>query len=243
MSEPRIVLFDIETAPNLGYTWGKWEQNVIEFTRSWYLLSFAVKTLGDKRVKTYALPDYPGFKRDKENDKALTKELWKMMNEADIVVAHNGDNFDIKKANARFICHGLEPPAPYKTIDTLKVARRHFKFDSNKLDELGAYLKLGRKLPHTGFHLWKGCMTGDDKSWRLMRRYNARDVELLEKVYLKLRPWMTNHPNLNLYTDGSGCPSCKSNNIQRRGVSVKQNGKRFRFQCQSCASWFYGAKV
>src|ERR1019366_3081154 len=119
---------------------------------------FAVKWSHEKQVRTYALPDYPGYKRDKESDKALVKELWRMMNDADIIIAHNGDGFDIKKSNARFIIHGLLPPATYKTIDTLKIARRHFKFGSNKLNDLGVTLGLGKKLPHTGAHLWFGCM-------------------------------------------------------------------------------------
>ena len=243
VAAPRIAFFDIETAPNLGYTWGKWEQNVISFKSSWYLLSFAVRYAGEKKTTTYALPDYPGYAKNKECDKALTKQLYKMMASADIVVGHNGDRFDIKKANARFIYHGLPPTPPYKTIDTLKIAKQRFAFTSNKLDDLGAYLKVGRKLPHTGFHLWLGCMSGDMKAWRLMRRYNAQDVDLLVRVYEKLKPWANNHPNLKLYHDREGCPTCLSTKVQRRGVMVKLSSKRHRFHCQDCGVWFAGGVV
>jgi hypothetical protein len=184
---PRVAFFDIETAPIKGYTWTMYEANVLSVERPTYLLSYAMKWAGQKTVHTRCLPDYKLYNKDKENDRELAKDLWKMMDEADVIVGHNGDAFDIKKANARFITHGLTPPSPSKTIDTLKIARRVFKFDSNKLDSIGGYLGVGRKLPHTGIHLWLGCMGGDPKSWRLMRRYNAQDVRLLEQVYLKVR--------------------------------------------------------
>jgi uncharacterized protein YprB with RNaseH-like and TPR domain len=155
-TQSKIAFIDIETAPSLGWVWGKWEQNVIDFKRDWYMLSYAVKWVGSKKVETRGLIDYPSYKKDMENDKQLVEDLWNVFNEADILIGHNGDAFDIRKANSRFLTHGLMPPAPYKTVDTLKIARRAFKFDSNKLDDLGRYLGLGRKLPHTGFNLWRG---------------------------------------------------------------------------------------
>src|SRR5262245_17881686 len=107
----RIALIDIETAPNLAWVWGMWEQNVIDVKKSWYMLSFSMKWLGDKRGKTYALPDWPSrYGKDPEDDELLIRELWKVLDEADFVIAHNGDAFDIKKSNARFIAHGLKPP-------------------------------------------------------------------------------------------------------------------------------------
>lgn len=239
---PRIALIDIENAPNTSYTWGKWEQNVIEFEEHWYILSFSVKWLDKKKITTHALPDFQGYEKHKNNDKALVKELWKVFDEADIIIAHNGDRFDIKKANARFAAYDFKPPSPYKSIDTLKVARKHFKFESNKLDDLGQYLNVGRKLPHTGKHLWLGCMRGDEKSWRTMRRYNAQDVALLERVYLRLRPWMTTHPNLNSYTKRITCPKCQSPHVQQRGWNVTATGKRARIHCQSCGGWSSGLK-
>jgi DNA polymerase elongation subunit (family B) len=236
----KVLLVDIETAPLVSWNWGVYEQNAIDVKTSWYMLSFAAKWLGDKKVKTWALPDYSNYKKNKEDDSALVGELWKLYDTADVVVAHNGDRFDIKKSNARFIKHGFKPPAPYKQIDTLKVARARFAFTSNRLNDLAKYLQIGQKLPHTGFHLWQGCMTGDAKSWALMRKYNAHDVELLEQVYLRIRPWMTNHPDLTLYGDKIGCPSCQSSKIQRRGFNVARSRRTPRFQCMDCGGWWAG---
>ena len=132
-NKAKILLFDIETAPNLGYVWGKWEQDVIEFDRQWYMLCFCAKWLGDKKVMTHALPDFSLYKKDPENDKELVKKLWELFNEADIIIAHNGDEFDIKKSNARFIYHGFTPNPHYKTIDTKKIAKKYFSFNENNL--------------------------------------------------------------------------------------------------------------
>lgn len=240
MNRPKILLFDIETAPSLGWVWGKWEQNVIDFKEEWYLLCFAAKWLNGGMM-TKALCDFKGYKPGSEDDKKLVEALWKLFDEADILIAHNGDQFDIKKANARFAFYNLPPPSPYKTIDTLKVARRHFNFTSNKLDDLGKHLGYGRKLAHTGFHLWQGCMRGEDKAWKHMIRYNRRDVVLLEQIYLHLRPWMQNHPNISLLTETiDGCPSCGSSELQKRGSGINRSGTYQRYQCSSCGAWSKG---
>lgn len=240
----KILLFDIETSPNLGYCWGKWEQNIIDFKENWYILTFSYKWLGEKKTHVLSLPDFPTYKGNRENDVELVAELWKLFDEADVIIAHNGDSFDIKKANSRFVQHGMTPPTPYKTIDTKKVAKAYFRFDSNKLDDLGQYLGLGRKLDTGGFELWLGCMAGEKKSWDLMCKYNKQDVVLLERVYLALRPWMTNHPNANLTNETTcNCPICGSANVQKRGFAITRVSKRQRLQCLDCGGWSQGQSV
>jgi len=226
----------------MGWFWGKtYETDIIEVSTPWYMLCFSYKWLGESRIHTKSLIDYPQiYKKDQEDDSALVKDLHKLFDEAEILVAHNGDRFDVRKSNARFVKIGLRPPSPYRTIDTLKAARKHFLFESNRLNDLGQYLGLGKKLPHTGFHLWKRCMRGDPRAWSLMRRYNKRDVVLLERVYEKLRPYMATHPNLNLYSDRPCCPACQSHKIQRRGVLVTQARKYTRYQCMDCGYWLKG---
>jgi len=242
----RILLLDIETAPSLGYTWSKYETNVIEFERDWFILCFGYKWLGDTGVTVVALPDFKNYRKNKAGDKELMGQLWSLLDEADIIVAHNGDSFDIKKINARFLVHGFTPPSTYKTVDTLKIARKYFRFDSNKLNDLAQTLGIGKKIPHIGFGLWKGCMDGAPEAWELMRQYNAQDVALLEDIYLVLRPWATTHPDVSLYSDthssgdGHSCPSCGSHHVQRRGVVVARTRRYQRLNCQSCGAWFQG---
>lgn len=235
----KVLYFDLETSPNLGYSWGKWEQNIIEFEKEWIVLSFCAKWMGGKTI-VRALPDYPVYRKNRKTDKALIKELHALLNQADILIAHNGDAFDIKKANTRFIEHGLVPPRPRKTIDTLKIARRHFGFNSNKLDDLGRRLGVGRKIKHSGFDLWKGCMSGDMKSWRVMKKYNKQDVILLERVYLKLRSWLPNHPSLTLLPSTTCCSTCSSKNIVKKGWGFTKFSRFPRFLCKSCGAWSRG---
>lgn len=233
----KVLLFDIETTPLITYTWGIWQQDIIEVKEEWYMLCFAYKWLGEKQTHIVALPDFQGYKRNKKDDEQLVKKLWELFNEAEIIIGHNGDKFDIKKANARFLFHCMEPPKHYKTIDTLKLARRYFKFDSNKLDYLGQYLKLGRKLPHTGKHLWFGCMEGDPKSWQLMKKYNIQDVVLLEKVYIKLRGWNVTPPNMNLVLGTTqNCNVCGSDHVIKNGTSFNGVSIFQRFQCLNCGA-------
>lgn len=230
----KILLFDIETAPNVSYTWGKWEQNVIRFKKEWYMLSFAYKWLHEKKVHVVSLRQFPKYQRDKENDKELVKQLHTLFNEADVIVAHNGNSFDIKMSQSRFMVHKLPVPRPFKKVDTKLVAKLHAKFMSNSLDDLGENLGLGRKIKHDGFDMWLGCMAGDAKHWANMEKYNKQDVVLLEKVYLALRGYMTNHPKS---FSGRECEVCNSHNITFRGTLRTKRHILKRFQCQTCGTW------
>ena len=244
----KILLLDIETAPGLGWAWSKYDTNIIEFEQDWYILSVAYKWLGEMPVTVRALSDYPAYKKRPLDDSMLMVDIQSVLDEADIVVAHNGAGFDVKKINTRLLVHDLKPPAPYKVYDTLKEFRKIFKFDSNKLNDLCKILGIGAKIPHVGFALWKGCMSGDPVAWATMKEYNAQDVLLLEEIYLRLLPW-GNHPDVNLYGDtgtkptSACCPSCGSGRVQRRGVAVARTRKYQRLNCQACGSWFQGAVV
>lgn len=241
----RVLMLDIETAPSLGYVWAKYDTTVIDFKSDWYLLSFGYKWYEhDKKVTTVGLNNGPKYKPGSEDDKWLTQQLWDLMDEADIIVAHNGDRFDIKKITTRFLLHGMNPTTPFKTVDTLKIARAKFAFDSNKLDDLARYLGIGRKLPHTGFLLWKGVMAGDKTAWKTMHKYNGHDVELLEEVYNVMRPWDTKHPQVNQgLTTNDACPKCGSDKIQKRGFEYTMLRKKQRFKCQKCSGWFCAGTV
>lgn len=240
MAKPKILLYDIETAPILGYTWALFDQNVIAVERDWYILAFAYKWLGEDQVRSFGLPDYPGYKPEAHDDEKLCVDLHRVLDEADVVIGHNLDAFDNKKSNARFVYHGMKPPSPSKTIDTLKLAKKHFKFDSNRLNSLGQFLGVGQKAPTGGFELWKGCMSGDPESWVKMKKYNTQDVVLLERVYEQLRPWATALPDLSGHLGNHACPSCSGNRLQRRGTTISRTRKYQRFQCQDCGHWSKG---
>lgn len=222
----------------LYYAWRPWDTHALEVLEYSKIISYSAKWLDGEQV-TKALPDF------NNSEKALIKSLWKMIDQADIIIAHNGKAFDFGRMNSAFIKHRLGPPSPAQRIDTKKVAKETFGFDSNSLADLVQFLGLGEKMATGGYELWKGCRAGDPKSWAKMKKYNAHDTLLLEKVYLTLRPWMRNHPNLNLYIDGECCPKCggPAEKIWKRGTYAATTRTYRRFQCQTCRGWLKENKV
>ncbi len=239
MRQPKIVFFDIETAPLRIFAWKSWQTDAIKVDRDWYMLSWSAHV--DGRHVTKGLCDYSNYDPLSENDGQLVSELWQILSTADIVIGHNLDKFDIRKTNTRAIVNGLMPIAPFKTVDTLKVAKKHFAFTSNRLDALGETLGLGRKVKHDGFAMWEGCMRGDAGAWSKMKRYNKQDVALLMKVYQKLLPWIGNHPNIAAMTDKEmGCRNCGSTDLYKQGHHWTATGKRQQYSCKRCGAWMSG---
>ena len=173
---------------------------------------------------------------DHRSDEFLVKKLHQLLDKAEIVIAQNGDRFDIRKIRTRMIKYGLPPPSPFRTIDTLKVARRYFGFTFNSLNELAIFLGIKGKIK-TNKELWFGCMEGEANALKKMARYNQNDVRVLKEVYLKLRPWITNHPNLGIYSEKNACPKCGSRKLERRGYQYNNTTKYARIKCKDCAGW------
>lgn len=234
----KILIYDLEITPTLGWTYGLWETRVIKVEKNPYLMCFSYRWYGEKKTHNFALPDFSTYGIDPENDYLIVKELWKLFNEADILVAHNANKFDNKVATAFFLEHGLTPPSPYKSVDTLQVARRVGRFGSNSLNSLGDLFNLGQKTAITHGDLWYRCLHGDKKAWKDMVKYNNQDVEVLYNLYEKLRPYMTNHPNIGRIENKIDiCPKCGSENVQHRGYRVTNVSKFRRAQCQDCGGW------
>lgn len=240
----RVLEFDIETAPALGYFYDyKNPYNIIDIKEQGYILAIAWKWRGEKTVHCKGLPDFKLYKKSKRDDYELVKFLHALMSEADFLIGHNGDNFDIKYANARFIKHRLGPPEPYKTRDTLKLSRKTSHLPSHRLDALGKYYDLGEKLPHTGKHLWFQCMADEYNAaaWNMMKRYNRHDVVLLDRLATLLLPWDPVSPNPSLITRVNGvCPKlgCQSTRRQQRGKRYVSGGYKLQYQCLGCGGWY-----
>jgi hypothetical protein len=173
--------------------------------------------------------------------KKMLEGIHDLMDEADAIIHYNGNRFDIPVLNREFLTHGFAPPSPAKQVDLYLTVRKQFKFASNKLDYVAQQLGLGQK-KDTNFALWVGCMQGDLDSWQTMEEYNVQDVILLEAVYNVVKPWIKNHPNHGLHTDGLVCPNCGGNHYQRRGFAHTHAGKYQRFFCLGCNNWFRGRK-
>ena len=172
------------------------------------------------------------------SDERVVRGLWKLFDEADIIVGHNGRAFDAKTMNARWIKHGLVPPSPYRFIDTLTMVKDTTRLPRNKLESVGRYYNIGKKLEHEGFSLWTKCMEGDPEAWAKMRRYNEQDVRLDEEAYMLFRPWYKRHPNVALYyQDGQKrCIVCGGLHLEdEHGHDTYTNASVFpSFRCQDC---------
>lgn len=244
MTAPRMLVLDIETAPVLAYVWRTFKENVSwdQISTGWYILSFAAKWLGDPRVVYHD----QSRKRNIEDDRGLMKKLHQLLNEADIVIAHNGKKFDVRKIKARFILNGFPPPSPFRVIDTLLEARKEFAFTSNRLIALTDMLvpedKKDDHAAFPGFSLWAECLKGNPKAWEAMETYNKQDVVSLEKLYLRLRAWIEGHPNVATYRDPADitCPKCGSTRIIKKGHRYTQTGQYIRYLCQACSGWSRG---
>lgn len=242
---PRVVTLDIETSPILAYVWGLFKQHVglDQIVQDWSILSVTWKWLGEE--PTHYVDTFEGGKaRDIRDDTKLLMALWKVLDEADIVVTQNGIAFDIKKINARFITLGLPPPSPFRQIDTKVEAVKIARFTSNKLEWLAKVVAGGEKDKHPefpGFKLWAECMARNPKAWKAMETYNPKDVIETEAVYLKLRPYIIGHPNVAAYYDDNEvrCPKCGSMNLMKRGVARTQTGEYHRYSCKAagCRGW------
>lgn len=232
---PRILFIDIETSPIMAAVWSLWQNGVglNQVHGEWYIMSVAWKWLHDNAV------GFESTRNTGEDDTELLRTIWELLDEADIVIAHNGRKFDMKKINARFLLAEFPPPSPYKVVDTLEFAKRHFAFTSNKLDWLSTNLTDAPKDHHDefpGYMLWKECLAGNPRAWDCMEKYNRQDVVSLEKVYLKLRAWAEGHVNVAAYFEDEKirCPKCGSTHIEKVGLTHTQTGQYYRYQCNSC---------
>jgi len=234
----KILLLDIESSPHTAYVWGLWNENIplARLIDSSKVLCFAAKWYGDAKIQ-FCSAQKIGHKR-------MLAKAHALLSEADVVVHYYGTRFDIPVLNKEFLLHGFSPPAPFKQIDLCKVARRQFKFASNKLDWIAQSLGLGQKVRHKGFELWVECMRNDPEAWKQMEVYNVQDVALLEKVYDRLLPWIANHPSYGAYTRGDRliCTNCGGSHIQYRGYAIAKTLKYRRAQCKDCGKWLRSNK-
>lgn len=229
----RILLLDIETAPNLAHVWGLWNQNVglSQLLESGYTLCWSAKWLGEKQVY---------FSSIRDGAKKMIRQIHKLMDEADAIVHYNGNRFDVPTLNKDFLLNDLSPPSPAKQIDLLRVVKQRFRFPSNKLAYVSEALGIGSKVEHSGHELWVQCMAGDPRAWAVMEKYNKQDTRLLERLFERLRPWVKNMPNHGLHNPDNSevCPKCGSESYQRRGLERTATCVYQRFQCCSCGGWF-----
>lgn len=234
--QPKVLLLDIETTPMQVHTWGCWKQRISheQIINDWFLLSYSAKWLFDSKMHSSVLTSKEALAKD---DSRIARELWNLFDKADVIIGHNALQFDIPRAQTRFIMNKLVPPSPFQVIDTYLVARKNFRFGSNKLDYIGQLIRNKGKI-HTEYQLWLRCLAGDKKSLEDMLAYNKEDVMLLEEAYVFLRPYIKNHPNMAIYQEAHepSCPTCGSTDINECGHYTTSVNQYLAFRCKNCGA-------
>lgn len=234
----KVLVFDIETAPMNVRSFQKWGVNIGDnmVVDDWFMLSWSAKWLFEPEVFSQVVTPEEALARD---DERITIGLWEMLNEADVVVAHNLRKFDRKVANSRFLVHGMTPPSPYEGIDTLVHVRKNFRNTSNRLDWIATRIFGIPGKIRTETDLWNRAVEGDAAALKAMDVYCVQDVRVLEDVYLKLRPWITPHPNIGLHivSDTHVCPTCGGTELTPGGEYHTTASVYEALQCNDCGSW------
>ena len=249
--KPRILIWDIESSLSVVATFSPYVNYIGSnmLIKDWNIICASWKWLGQKKVHSVSVLGNPKS-YDISNDKLIVKKLAEVIEQADVIVAHNGDKFDTKKLNARLLYHGMKPINIPPSVDTLKVAKKEFKLSYNNLDYLAKYLGLDSKMDMDK-GAWMSVLQGNKKSIRDMVKYNKVDVEVLENVYTRLRPYITNHPRVDLAcgplrdvyaSTATSCASCGSYNIIANGIRKTKKCVYKRFLCKDCASSTQGPR-
>lgn len=235
LPDQKVLILDIETRPTKAYVWRAYDENVSpdQVIDNGGIICVGAKWLGEKTTNLFS--DWEHGHVD------MLIYIHEMMSVADAVVTYNGGKFDLPKLQGEFLLNGLGPTPPCTSIDVLKSVRKLGYFQ-NRLAYIGPLLLKDGKVEHEGFKLWLKVMDGDKKAQAKMAKYCQQDVILLEKLYLRVRAFMPNHPHLGR-TGAAQCPACGSVDVQSRGTRRTRAYKIQRLHCQQCGSWHDGKRT
>ena len=240
----RVLIYDIERIPAWTKPLPIWSMKALKYKyltpndiESWgRTICLAYKWLGDKKI--HFISEWSTGGRE-----GFLKAAWDLLDEADVVVGHNMQDFDHPHLEGEFILEDMGLPSPVKVFDTLKVMRKHGNLENNQLDTLDKRFGFSGKSDKYRIATAMGAVNGDEKLQRQIERYNKGDIRATERVYLRLRP--AGSINLGVYFDDDlqRCPHCASQKVQKRGVAVTGLGRYQRYQCQSCSGWSKGKRA
>ena len=234
---PKILILDIETARMQFGAWsiGKQYLGPDQIIKDWFILGFSAKWLGSDTIMSSFVTSQEAIDR---TDARVCGDLWPLLNEANIVITHNGNKFDLPKINSRFLLNNYLPPMPYESLDTYRVVSKQFGFASNSLNYLSKVINSEEKIK-TLYSLWISCEAGDAQALKDMETYCIGDVELLEDLYMQLRPWIHSHSNLAVLMDSDvqTCPNCGGTSFtEEEGQYTTPQNKFPAVRCDTCGA-------
>lgn len=239
--QAKILFLDIETAAAVALAFGRFKQNLsqdnIVSEGGWMLCASWKWNDEEDTHSVHLVPEEIAAK----DDSRIVAVLFDLYEQADAIVAHNGQGFDHKVIQTRAAANGFPALPSVKVIDTLLLAKKNLRLPSNRLDAIGAYLGLGRKIETGGISLWKDVQNGDVDAMKRMVTYCKQDVDLLYKVYMALRHTGAAGTNFNaaLYHANGliRCKTCASADIDPTGRSITTAVSVFaEYRCNSCGA-------
>src|SRR6476469_1383368 len=233
---PKILIIDIETKPGIGYFWRTFKENIAveQIIEPGGMICFGAQWFGQNEVEFYS--DW------EHGHDEVVRQAHRLLSEADAVVTYNGNRFDLPKLTGEFLMAGLKPIRPPTSIDLYKTIQYKMGFISNRLVFVSDLLKIGHKVQHEGFMLWRKVMEGNVASQRKMERYCKMDVRLTGRLYRKIRGFITDHPHLGR-VDAEACGACGSTNTKKDGVRRTREFIIQLHKCNSCGQYWSGKRT
>lgn len=238
MADLIITALDIETHPAKVFVYDLFRpfishKQIIEPSR---ISCFSYQVYGQRKV--HFVSEYH------DGREKLVDELWRIMNESDVIVGYNSARFDVPWILGTLMEAGKTKPSPVKHIDLFQTMKSNSRFLSKKLDAVSEKLLGDKKIDVNTMMLAIECASDDPdraaKAWAKMKRYSIKDTALLFPLFERVRSYVKMPHPVN--EDGASCHSCGSLDLQRRGFSNTLTGKFQRFSCNACGSWFRGTE-
>ena len=245
----RVVTLDIERIPGRHSTWHRGQTITGPF---WDLNE--IKAWTGKRIHADDVKEWPrticaAWKWYDQADVEFAAEwevggydgfmraVWDVFNDADLIIGHNADRFDARHLMGGWAEMGLPAPSPYKVIDTLKIARASFAYESNTLDALNKRLGIDAKTDKYDARIARAAVNGDKEAQGVLRSYNMGDITASEALFDRLRPFAKGIPHLGMWSDDElACPSCGTT-MTATGKTVHANIQRYEhLHCPNCGS-------
>lgn len=247
-SPDATLILDIELAPMRALLFNVWDVNVgiDQVTDEWYIMCFAAKWRGHPKSKVMYMSQQ--HVKPMSNDTAILETLKKLLDMANVVVTQNGKKFDVKKINTRIVTKRMQPPSSFQQIDTLVIAKRKFSFTWNSLKYLTHILDVKHKKKEhaefSGINLWKECLAGNKKAWKVMKEYNIWDILGTEEVAEILNPWNASPVNYDLFNPDGKVYKCQCGGTHfiKNGFRYVKSGTYQKHTCKGCGAHHWSTK-
>lgn len=254
----KILYLDLEYTFSLSGHYDNWGVNIAQDAkvRESHLLSYSYawnngevkgEILKAEDIQKDVLRSILNNDPKTELDFDMTLKLWHLLDQADVVIAHNARGYDIKQLNSLFLKYGLCLPSPYKIIDTLAIAKKMFKLPFKNLKYLAEFLGVTQKIETGGAKFWKLAAIGySEDIMNEVLEYNKGDIETLREVYLKLRGFSNDGVNFGAFNGGDelSCPSCSSNDLSKLNKQATATRHQYDvYRCNHCQALSRSANV